>query len=74
MMGQGRKKETAGNVFLSSRFFLASHFLLSFFLSFFLLHSAGCFAAAAASGLAGFVISFSGMSLFALSCLLFIFL
>jgi hypothetical protein len=73
MMGQGRKQETAGNAFCHLVFFwhLISCFL-SFFLSF---HSAGvCFAAAAASGLAGFVISFSGMSLFALSCLLFIFL
>jgi len=67
MMGQGRKKETAGNVFCHLVFLGIS--FLSFFLSFFSLGGV-----LAAAGLAVFVISFSGMSLFALSCLLFIFL
>jgi hypothetical protein len=56
-MGPGRKKETAGQRLLSSRFFWH---LISFFLSFFSL--GGVLAAAAASGLAVFVISFFGMS------------
>jgi hypothetical protein len=73
MMGQGRKKETAGNAFCHLVFFwhLISCFL-SFFLSF---HSAGgALRLLLRLVLAGFVISFSGMSFFALSCLLFIFL